>query len=86
MKYQIYDGYKPIVCRPYTDSNSMGLFRNGEFLGIVKLNSLVGGAVRMFDIDKVVINFRAGDDFYLNFNDLTIIQDSWNKMQQIKQQ
>ena len=82
---QIYDGYKPIVCEMYPKTNRMALVRNGEFLGSVKVNSSEDGfPVRMFGHNDVIISFQAGNMFYLNLNDLMIIQECWNQMQEIR--
>jgi hypothetical protein len=82
---QIYDGYKPIVCEMYPESNRMCLMRNGGFIGLVILNiDKDNHHVRMFDSGDVVINFQAGTSFWLNFNDLKIIEECWNQMQEIR--
>jgi hypothetical protein len=81
MDKQIYDGYKPIVCEVCPSSQSMSLIRNGEWVGYVKVNSGLGGPVRMFGMDDVVINFQVRDHFWLSFNDMQIIREAWEKMQ-----
>jgi hypothetical protein len=81
---QIYDGYKPIVCEMHPTSNCMALMRNGEYLGLVKVNNVLGGPVKMFDPVDVIINFQVDNHFYLNMNDLMIIQECWNQMQETR--
>ena len=84
-KVQIYDGYKPIVCELFPTANRMPLIRNGQFLGHVRVNNEADNfPVRMFGHSDVIINFQAGDNFYLNFNDLTIIREGWDRMQQMR--
>jgi len=84
-KAQIYDGYKPLVCEMFAETNRMSLLRNGQFLGHVRANNEANDfPVRMFSPGDVIINFQAGNNFYLNFNDMQIIQECWNRMQQLR--
>lgn len=81
---QIYDGYKPVVCEMHPASNSMAILRNGSFIGIVKVNSGLGGPVKMFNLLDVVINIQVEDHIWFSLNDFAIIQQSWMQMQDIR--
>ena len=84
-KAQIYDGYKPLVCEMFADTNRMSLIRNGQFIGHVRANNEANNfPVRMFSPGDVIINFQAGNNFYLNLDDLAIIQESWDQMQRMR--